>query len=116
MVTRSCWERSSRTRCNPALHHDTPYDPVADFAPISLLMTFPDVLLVNPQLPAQSVGELIGLLRATPGEYSYASAGDGTPMHLAGELFKAVAGVESSMSLTRVLARRWSTCWATTCR
>ena len=40
---------------NPALHHDTPYDAVADFAPISLLMTFPDVLLVNPQLPAQSV-------------------------------------------------------------
>lgn len=79
---------------NPALHHDLPYDALADFAPISLLVTFPNVLLVNPQLPAQSVEELLGLLRAKPGAYSYASAGDGTPMHLAGELFKSVAGVE----------------------
>ncbi len=79
---------------NPALYKKMPYDAVADFAPISLLVTVPNVLVVNPELPAQNVAELIALLKANPDKYSYASSGNGTPPHLSGELFKAMAGVD----------------------
>jgi len=79
---------------NPALYKKMPYDPVKDFAPISLLVVVPNVLVVNPDFPAHSVAELIALLKAKPGEYSYASSGNGTPLHLSGELFKTMAGVD----------------------
>ena len=79
---------------NPAIYKKMPYDAVADFAPISLLVTVPNVLVVNPQLPAKNVEELIALLKAEPGKYSYASSGNGTPLHLSGELFKSMAGVD----------------------
>src|SRR5262245_58432489 len=79
---------------NPALYKKMPYDPVADFAPISLLVNVPNVLVVNPGLPVKSVQELIALLKAHPGEYSYASSGNGTPLHLSGELFKSMTGVD----------------------
>jgi tripartite-type tricarboxylate transporter receptor subunit TctC len=79
---------------NPAVFKKMPYDAVKDFAPISLLVTVPNVLVVNPELPARSVQELIALLKAKPGEYSYASSGNGTPLHLSGELFKTMAGVD----------------------
>ena len=79
---------------NSALYHKMPYDPVKDFAPISLLVVVPNVLVVNPDFPAKNVQELIALLKEKPGEYSYASSGNGTPLHLSGELFKSMAGVD----------------------
>jgi len=79
---------------NPALYRSMPYDPVADFAPISLLVAVPNVLVVHPDFPAGDVAQLIALLKANPGKYSYASAGVGTPGHLSGELFKSMAGVD----------------------
>ena len=79
---------------NPALYKNMPYDPVKDFAPVSLLVVVPNVLVVNPEFPAKSVAELIELAKAKPGEYSYASSGNGTPLHLSGELFKSMAGID----------------------
>jgi tripartite-type tricarboxylate transporter receptor subunit TctC len=79
---------------NPALYRSMPYDPVADFAPISLLVAVPNVLVVHPDFPASDVAQLIALLKANPGKYSYASAGVGTPGNLSGELFKSMAGVD----------------------
>lgn len=79
---------------NPAIYKKMPYDAVTDFAPISLLVTVPNVLVVNNDLPVQNVQELIALLKAEPGKYSYASSGNGTPLHLSGELFKTMAGVD----------------------
>ena len=71
-----------------------PYDPVADFAPVSLLVLVPNVLVVNPELPAATVAELVDLLKADPEGYVYASSGVGTPLHLSGELFKSLTGTE----------------------
>jgi tripartite-type tricarboxylate transporter receptor subunit TctC len=78
---------------NPLILKSTPYDPEKDFAPVSLLVIVPNVLVVNPELPAKTVQELIALLKAEPDKYSYASSGNGTPLHLSGELFKSMAGV-----------------------
>ena len=77
---------------NPLILKQKPYDPVADFAPVSLLVLVPNVLAVNPELPVNTVQELIDLAKAEP--LAYASSGNGTPLHLSGELFKAMAGVE----------------------
>lgn len=79
---------------NPLILKTKPYDPEKDFAPISLLVIVPNVLVVNPELPAKSVQELLALLKASPDQYSYASSGNGTPLHLSGELFKTMAGVQ----------------------
>jgi tripartite-type tricarboxylate transporter receptor subunit TctC len=78
---------------NPLILKTKPYDPEKDFAPISLLVVVPNVLVVNPELPAKTVQELVALLKAAPDQYSYASSGNGTPLHLSGELFKKLAGV-----------------------
>jgi tripartite-type tricarboxylate transporter receptor subunit TctC len=77
---------------NPLMLSNAPYDPVADFAPVSLLVVVPNVLVVNPELPVTTVQELIDLLTAEPG-WPYASSGIGTPLHLSGELFASLAGV-----------------------
>jgi tripartite-type tricarboxylate transporter receptor subunit TctC len=79
---------------NPLILKTKPYDAEKDFAPISLLVVVPNVLVVNPELPAKTVEELIALLKADPQGYSYASSGNGTPLHLSGELFKSMAGVD----------------------
>ncbi|MBZ7923219.1 tripartite tricarboxylate transporter substrate binding protein [Ensifer adhaerens] len=78
---------------NPLILKTRPYDPEKDFAPISLLVIVPNVLVVNPELSAKNVEELLALLKTKPDEYSYASSGNGTPLHLSGELFKKMAGV-----------------------
>ena len=70
------------------------YDPLKDFAPISLTNRTPTVLAVHPALPARSVRELVALARSRPGVLNYASGGNGTTSHLAGELFKTMAGVQ----------------------
>lgn len=77
-----------------SLYATPPFDPSADFAPISLLVTVPNVLLVNPDFPAETVEELIALLKAEPDVHAYASSGNGTPLHLSGELFKSMTGTE----------------------
>ncbi|MGQ3001148.1 MAG: Bug family tripartite tricarboxylate transporter substrate binding protein [Hydrogenophaga sp.] len=71
-----------------------PYDPVKSFTPIVLVGTVPNVLVVPPSVPANSVRELIAHLKAHPNSYNFASVGNGSMQHLAGELFKRMAGVE----------------------
>lgn len=73
-----------------SLYATPPFDPSADFEPISLLVTVPNVLLINPEFPANSVEELIAKLKAEPETHAYASSGNGTPLHLSGELFKSM--------------------------
>lgn len=73
---------------NPSLYAKIPYDPHKDFAAVSLMCSSPHVLAVHPSIPASTVNEFVALVKASPGNYSYASAGRGTPAHLAGELFK----------------------------
>lgn len=77
-----------------SLYATPPFDPSADFAPISLLVTVPNVLLVNPEFPANTVEELIAKLKAEPETHAYASSGNGTPLHLSGELFKSMTGTD----------------------
>jgi tripartite-type tricarboxylate transporter receptor subunit TctC len=71
-----------------------PYDPVKDFAPIALIAIVPNVLVVNPSVPANNVKELIAYMKANPGKLSFASAGNGTSQHISGEMFKSMAGVD----------------------
>lgn len=75
------------------MQDSTPYDAVRDFAPITIVVTAPTLLLVHPSVPANSVRALIALAKARPGELNYASIATGSPTHLAAELFKSMAGV-----------------------
>lgn len=79
---------------NATLFEKLPFDPIKDFAPISLIATAPNILLVHPSVPANSVMELVELAKANPGKLNFASPGSGTAMHLSGELFKQAAGAE----------------------
>jgi tripartite-type tricarboxylate transporter receptor subunit TctC len=79
---------------NASLYRSLPYDPVKDFVPITLIARVPNMLVVNPDIPAKDVKELIALLKANPDKYTFASSGNGTSQHLSGELFKSMAGVE----------------------
>ena len=78
----------------PSLYPKLPYDPIRDFAPISLVAIGPNFLVVHPSVPARSVKELVALAKARPGQLHYASPGAGTVQHLAGELFKLQAKVD----------------------
>jgi tripartite-type tricarboxylate transporter receptor subunit TctC len=78
----------------PSLYDKLPYDPVKDFTPISGIAVWPNMLAVNPSLPAKTVPELIALLKANPGKYNMASSGAGTTIHLAGEMFKQMTGTD----------------------
>lgn len=78
----------------PSLFKKLPYDITKDFAPISLAATSTYVLVLNPSVPATTVPELIALLKSKPGQLNYASAGKGTPLHLAAELFKSKTGTD----------------------
>ena len=79
---------------NASLYDKLPYDPVKDFVAITLIARVPNMLVVNPSVPAANVKELIVLLNANPGKYSFASSGNGTSQHLSGEMFKTMAGVD----------------------
>lgn len=79
---------------NPALYQKLPYDPIADFAPISQGTLYPYILIGSSALKATTLPELIALAKSRPGELSYASAGQGSSPHLAGELFAHMAGVK----------------------
>lgn len=78
----------------PSLYKKLPYDLVKDFAPVSLAATSTYVLVLNPSVPAKTLPELIALLKSKPGQLNYASAGKGTPLHLAAELFKSKTGTD----------------------
>src|ERR1041385_1062779 len=77
---------------NPGLYAKMPYDPLKDFAPISHVGITPSTLNVNPSIPAKNAKELIALIKANPGKYTYGSSGLGSILHLCGEEFKAAAG------------------------
>ncbi|HEX7889406.1 MAG TPA: tripartite tricarboxylate transporter substrate binding protein [Ramlibacter sp.] len=79
---------------NPSLYAKLRYDPVKDFAPVSLMATTMNVLVVNPDVPAKNLGELMALARAKPNTVAYGSAGNGSSNHLAGELLRASAGLQ----------------------
>ena len=79
---------------NPILYDQVPYDPAKDFEPVTIAVTAPAVLTVHPSLPAQTVKELVALIKANAGKYSYASPGTGTPPHLVGELFRLSLGLD----------------------
>jgi len=79
---------------NPSLFANLPYDPLADFTPVAMLANYPFLVVVNNDLPAKSIKELIALLKSQPGKIDYASAGNGTGQHLAPELFKMMTGTE----------------------
>ncbi|HEY1460205.1 MAG TPA: tripartite tricarboxylate transporter substrate binding protein [Casimicrobiaceae bacterium] len=79
---------------NASLYSNLPYDPVRDFVAITLIARLPNMLVINPSIPARNVSELIALMKANPGKYTFASSGNGTSQHLSGELFKSMAGVD----------------------
>ena len=78
----------------PTLYGNLPFNPARDFAYISGLWQLPNLLVVNNDVPARTVPELIELLKANPGKYVYASSGSGTTVHLSGEMFKSLAGLD----------------------
>ena len=79
---------------NPSLYPKIPYDPYKDFAPVSLAAVSPNVLVINPSIPAGNVKELIAFLKANPGKYSFAHSGVGTTPHLSGEMFRRSQGLD----------------------
>lgn len=99
---------------NALVYKNLAYDPVKDFAPVTLFSRFPLVATTNPEIPAKDLKEFIALLKANPDKYSYGSSGVGTVTHLAGELFKSLTGVQmvhvpyrgNSAVLTDLLANR----------
>lgn len=104
----------------PALHEKLSYDPLKDFAPVTAAATSPMVLLVNPSVQAQSVADLVALIKGSSGNYSYASAGIGTPPHLTGELFRQSLGLDlvhvpyhsGSEAITAVIGGHAQLCFA----
>jgi tripartite-type tricarboxylate transporter receptor subunit TctC len=85
---------TSSLAINPSLYPDVAYDPKKDFAPIGLIATSPNFVLVNPAVPVHSVAELIALARKAPGKLDFASTGTGTSTHLAAALFAVMADVK----------------------
>ena len=78
---------------NASLYAKLPYDPVRDFAPITLVAMAPNILIVHPTLPAKSARELIALAKSRPGELTFGSGGNGSTAHLSGEMFRTMAGI-----------------------
>ena len=106
---------------SPFMRSAMPFDPVRDFAPITLAATTPNVLVVHPALPVKSVPELIALAKQKPGALNYATSGAGNSNHIAGELFKAMAGIDmvqvnykgAALALNDVLSGRVEVMFAT---
>ena len=78
---------------NASLYAKLPYDPVRDFAPVTLVAMAPNILIVHPTLPVRSARELIALAKAKPGALTFGSGGNGSTAHLSGEMFKTMAGI-----------------------
>jgi tripartite-type tricarboxylate transporter receptor subunit TctC len=79
---------------NPALYQKLPYDTIRDFTPIALVALAPVAVVVHPSQPVNNLADLVALAKRMPGKLNYGSAGAGTPGHLTGEMFKAVAGID----------------------
>ena len=79
---------------NPAIYPKLPFDTAKDFEPVGTVASLPQILVANPQFPANTVAELMALAKAKPGTLSFASVGNGSPGHLAGELFKLRTGTQ----------------------
>jgi tripartite-type tricarboxylate transporter receptor subunit TctC len=79
---------------NPALYQHVSYDPIKDFDPVTIAVSAPAILTVHPSLPAPTIQDLVALIKASPGKYSFASPGTGTPPHLVGELFRLSLGLD----------------------
>ena len=79
---------------NPSLFAKVPYDPIKDFAPISNIAVSPNVMTVHPDVPAKTVKELVELIKANPGKYSFAAPGVGSTPHLSGEIFRISQGID----------------------
>jgi tripartite-type tricarboxylate transporter receptor subunit TctC len=79
---------------NPALYPHVAYDPLKDFDPVTIAVTAPAILTVHPSVPVKTVKDLVALIKANAGKYSYASPGTGTPPHLVGELFRLSLGLD----------------------
>ena len=88
------WITVASHAINPTLYAKLPFDHLRDFAPVSMTGTFPNLLVVNNDLPVRTVPELIALLKKNPGKYAFASSGQGTSLHLSGELFKFMTGTD----------------------
>ncbi len=85
---------SSTLATNPHLFKKLPYDPINDFAPVSLVATSPQVLVVHPSVKAANVAELIALAKAAPGKLNFGSGGKGIQSHISGEMFKSAVGID----------------------
>jgi tripartite-type tricarboxylate transporter receptor subunit TctC len=79
---------------NTLIYKNLPFDPIADFAPVTLYAESQTILVVHPELPVRTLGELIGLAKSRPGQLNFGSTGTGGLSHLAGELFKSMTGVQ----------------------
>jgi len=88
------WITVASHAINPTLYAKLPFDHIKDFAPVSMVGTFPNLLVVNNDFPVHSVQELIAVLKKNPGKYSFASSGRGTSLHLSGEMFKVMTGTD----------------------
>ena len=86
--------QASNLAINLSLMRKLPYDPTRDFAPITLVATSPNLLVVHPSLPVRTIRDLVVLAKSKPGAINYASAGNGSPGHLAAEYFKKVANID----------------------
>ena len=85
---------SNELAMSPGLYSKLPYHPSADFAPVSVVIVFPNILIAHPALPVRSTAELIALAKARPGQLNFATSGPGSTNHLSGELFKTLAGMK----------------------
>jgi tripartite-type tricarboxylate transporter receptor subunit TctC len=88
------WITVASHAINPTLYAKLPFDHLRDFAPVSMTGTFPNLLVVNNSLPVRTVQDLILLLKKEPGKYAFASSGQGTSLHLSGEMFKVMTGTD----------------------
>jgi tripartite-type tricarboxylate transporter receptor subunit TctC len=84
---------ASTNAINASLYHKLPFDFIRDIAPVAGIIRFPNVVMVNPSVPAQSIPELIAYAKANPGKLNMASAGNGSTTHVSGELFKMMTGI-----------------------
>ena len=87
------WTGNAAVAVLPALQ-TVPFDPVKDFAPISITLTMPSIFAVNNDFPVRSIADLVARAKAEPGKISFGSPGVGTPQHIAGEMFASLAGIK----------------------
>jgi tripartite-type tricarboxylate transporter receptor subunit TctC len=88
------WGANGAMTINPSLQSNPTFEPMRDLAPVARLLVMPSILAINVDVPAKTVAELIALAKMQPGKLTYASPGNGTPQHIAGEMLKRIAGID----------------------